>query len=157
MSTEVGRPITVVSPRTGEVLTLDAGTDQLAGLLADFSEHEAVVKESKRYVQDELLRRLDSAAQWTMHVEGGLKISAPSPAPAEEFDELALRESLLQLADDHVIAIEAVDRAVEPQVSYKARKAGVNALRKLGGRVAETVDAHARSAEHKRYVRVERS
>jgi hypothetical protein len=152
MSTEIA---TVISPRTGEVISLDAPDQDLGGFLNDVRDLESAIRESKRAVHDELLRRMDSAATWTVHVPG-LKLSGPSPAPTEEFDELELRTALLTLVDEGVISVEAVDRAIEPVVTYKARRAGINALRKLGGRVAETVTAHARSVEKTRYVKVER-
>lgn len=154
--TDLDRPITVVSPRTGEVLTLDASTEDLGGYLADIREHESLLREGKNLVGGELVRRMDEGACWTLHT-GGLKLSAPSPAPAIEYDELALRESLLQLADEGVISVEAVDRAVEPVVTYRARKSGINALQKLGGRVAAVIDAHANEVSKTRYVKVERA
>ena len=153
----IGTEITVVSPRTGEVLTLQSPTADLGAYLADVREHESLLRESKNYVQAEILRRMDANAEWTNHVEGGLKLTGSSPAPSEEFDELALRTSLLELADEGLITQEAVDKAVEPVVTYKARKAGINSLRKLGGRVADAISQHASEVQKTRYVRVERS
>ncbi len=156
MSTELDRPITVVSPRTGELLTLDAPDQDLGNYLLDVREHESLLREAKSIVQGELLRRFDQDRMWTRHVPG-LELKGSSPEPVEEYDELALRSALLELVEEGVLTVEAVDRAVEPVVTYKARKAGISALRKGGGRVAEIVDEHARLTEKKRYVTVSRA
>jgi hypothetical protein len=156
-STELGRPLTVVSPITGELIQLDADDATLAGYLADVREHESLLREAKTLVGSELLRRMDAAATWTIHLPNSVTITAPSPAPGEEFDELALRTALLELADEGVITPSAVDRAVEPVVTYKTHAVGIRALRKLGGRVAAVVDFHARPVEKRRYVTVDRS
>lgn len=153
MSTEIAR---VVHPVTGQVVDLDGPIDQLAQFLADARDIDAAVKDAKRAVTDEVLRRADADAAWTIHLPG-VKLSMPSPAPVEDWDELELREALLTLADEGVISVEAVDRAVEPVVTYKIRAAGVKALRKLGGRVAEAIDSRARETQRTRYVKVERS
>lgn len=157
MSTELDTPFTVVSPRTGEVLTLDAPLDDLGQWLDDVREVEGRIKDEKRAVQDELLRRFDKQALHTHHLAGGLKLSSPSPVPAVEYDALEMRTALLELVDADVLAIEAVDRAIEPITEYKPRKTGINALLKLGGRVAEIVREHTREIERARYVKVERS
>jgi len=146
----------IVSPRTGEALTLYSPTVDLAGLLADLKDYENGLKDTKRAISDELLRRLDANASWTEHLPG-LKLSAPSPAPVVAYDAPALRDALLDLVDESLLTVEAVDRAVEMIVSYKASAAGVKALVKLGGRVAETVAAHAASSERTRYVSVARA
>lgn len=155
-STELGQPITVVNPVTGEVLGLDRPNEDLVQLLADVREYEAMLREVKRIVQRELLVRLDRDGKWTLHLENGLKVSAPSPEPTEEFDELALRAALLELADEGVLTVEAVDRAIEPVVTYKAHKNGLNALRKLGGRVKAVIDAHASEVVKDRRITVGR-
>ena len=158
LSTDLTAPVTLTNPSTGEVLTLESPTGDLGRYLADVREMESYVKEAKNIVQQEILRRMDKDALYTVRVPGaGLKLSGSSPAPSEEFDELALREALLVLVDEDVVTIEAVDRAVEPVVTYKARMAGIKALRKLGGRVAEVIDGHSNTIFKTRYVRVERS
>jgi len=149
--------ITVINPATGELLTLNAATSDLGAYLADIREHEQLIREAKQLVTGELLARMDRDGLWTVHTEGGLTLKGGSPAPVVEYDELALRESLLELADQGVITVEAVDRAVEPVVSYKVRAVGVRALAKLGGRVADVIGSHARVVEKRRYVTVERS
>ena len=143
----------IVNPVTGEAFALDAPTDTLAQYLVAMKEVRRRVREEETIVQGEILRRLDHDGCWTVHTPHG-KVSAPSPAPVEEWDAGALHSALLELHDQGLLSIEAVNRAIEEEVTFKVRKAGVNALRKLGGRVRETVDAHARIAEPRRYVRV---
>ncbi len=154
---ELTRPVSVVSPITGEQLELDRPSTDLAQFLADVREAESLLREAKSLVGGELLRRLDQGACWTLHLDGGLTIKAPSPAPAEEFDELALRDDLAQLVEDGTITEAAAAAAVETVVTYKVRKAGITALRKLGGTIAATIDRHARPVEKPRYVSVSRT
>lgn len=147
----------IIISRTGDVVDLDAPTETLATFLADVREMEATFREAKQAVSAVILARLDQSASWTAHLPGGIKVSAPSPSPTVEYDELALRSALLELVDEGLITAEAVDRAVEPCVTYKARAAGVKALSKLGGRVAEVIDAHAREVDKRRTVSVTRA
>jgi hypothetical protein len=145
-----------VIPFTGEAVDLaSAGIDDLARLLADVKEYQSRLSEARSLLSREVLRRQDQAAKWTTPA-GGYVLKSASPAPGEEFDALALREDLLGLVDEGALSIQAVDAAVETIVTYKARKSGVNALRKLGGVVAQIVDRHARPVEKARYVSVVR-
>lgn len=157
MSTDLEPAARVISPRTGEVIEISAPTEALAGWLLDVREHEGALREAKRVVSEEVVSRLDAQARWTEHLPGGLKVSAPSPAPATEYDELALREALYVLVDEGVLSVEAVDRAIVPVVTYKASAAGIRALSKLGGRAQETIQAHSRTVEKRRTVSVGRS
>jgi hypothetical protein len=92
-----------------------------------------------------------------MPLENGLKITGQSPAPVEEWDGLELRTALLDLhARDH-IELAAVYAAVEAVTTWKVRKAGITALRKLGGEVAETVDRLCQRSERERRVSVSRT
>jgi hypothetical protein len=155
VSTEVDTQFTVVSPASGEVLTLAAPTGDLAGWLADVREWESNLREAKRIVQAEILARLDKQASWTTH-EAGLKISGDSPAPTEIWDGAELRTALLELVDEDLLSIEAVDAAVQTVVTYKPAKAGISKLRKLGGRVADVVDSLCQTVERERRVTVSR-
>jgi hypothetical protein len=151
--TQLGDPV-LVNPQTGEALDLTAPTEDLASWFAAVRELELQIRERKQRVTSELLRRMDRGAAWTVRV-GQFKLTAPSPAPVEEWDGVELRAALLELVDDGTLDIAAVDAAVETVITYKPRKAGITALRKLGGRVAETVNGLAREAEKARYVKVE--
>jgi hypothetical protein len=158
MPSELDTPFTIVSPATGEVLTLESSTDDLAEWLLDVRDWEAQAQAAKRVVSGELLSRLDKTASWTQHFpERGIKISGDSPAPSEQWDGAELREFLLELVDDEVITIEAVDAVVETVISYKVKKAGINSLRKLGGRAGEVVDALCREQERDRRITVTRA
>lgn len=157
MSTEVGQPITVVSPRTGEVIALDAPTGELGQWLADVREAESMLKEAKNLVQRELVRRMDKEAKWTQHVPGGLKLSAPSPKPEEIWDGVDLRGALMEFVDCGVLAIEAVDAAVEQKIEYDVHKRGLNSLRNLGGEVGAAIEKLKTESEKQRYVSVGRS
>ena len=149
---------TIVHPLTGEAFALPDLTDALlARLLEDVKEYEWRLRNVKRAVSDEALRRMDRTASWTLHAGEGFTLKGASPAPVEQFDVVALRTDLAQLVADGLISDEAMNNAVEEIVDYKARKRGIDALRKLGGIVAETVNRHASNVEKQRYVSVERS
>jgi hypothetical protein len=151
----MSQELTVI-PFTGEAVDLaTAEIGDLAKLLADVKDYQSRLSEAKSLLSQEVLRRQDQAAKWTTPA-GGYVLKGSSPAPVEEFDALALREDLLGLVDEDALSIEAVDAAVETVVTYKARKSGVNALRKLGGVVSQIVDRHARPIEKARYVSIVR-
>jgi hypothetical protein len=156
MSTELEQVPEFANPVTGEVLTLAAPTEDLARFLADLRDLESRFREAKGIVTREITARLDRQAKWTLHLPGGLKIRGQSPAPVEEWDGLELRSALLELVDEGVVDIEAVDAAVETVVTYKPLKRGINSLRKLGGRVGAVVEAHRRESEPERRVSVSR-
>jgi hypothetical protein len=146
----------LVNPATGEPLSLDSPSPELGRYLADLREFESVLREFKRLVSRELLSRMDREASWTLRADE-LKIVGQSPAPSEEWDGAELRQALLEHVDAGRLSVEAVDAAVETIISYKTRKAGITALRKLGGPIAETVNGLARTAERERRVTVSRN
>ena len=67
-----GEPVFAVVPITGEQLALrDLEDVELAGLLDDVREFEqARLRVYKRQLQDELLRRFDQRACWTIRADG---------------------------------------------------------------------------------------
>lgn len=162
MSVDLDRVQRFVNPTTGEALTLASPDEDLARYLADVRDLEWQLRDTKRHVSKELLRRMDLAASngakgaWTVHAPGGLKITGASPAPVETWNELELREELLRLVDEGLLGAAAVDAAVEPVVTYKVHKSGIRTLRALGGRVAETVNRLCREEEKERRVTVTR-
>jgi hypothetical protein len=146
----------LIHPLTGETLSLvHAGEDQLAQLLDSVKDYESRLREAKSLLSQEILRRQDQSACWTTRA-GGFVLKGSSPAPSEEFDALALREDLLGLVDEGALHIQAVDAAVETVISYRARKGGINQLRKLGGVVAQIIDRHATPVIKSRYISVSR-
>lgn len=143
----------IVNPQTGEEITPNSPPEDIGQLLVALKEHGEALNAVKRDVSRWFIDHLDRQACWSLSVPG-FKLSAPSPQPVEEFDGPALREALLDLVDEGVLSIEAVDKAVETVVTYEPRRRGIGALRKRGGRVAAVVDAHAREVEKNRYVSV---
>lgn len=156
------RPIQIINPQSGELLTLDSPTDDLGRYLAAAREHKACVQEAINAVSREILRRQDQAAAagesspWTTRIGGGLKLVGSSPAAIEEWDGADLKAQLLTLVDEGLLSPAAVDAAVETIVTFKVKKTGVNALRKLGGRVKELIDQLATEREPDRRITVSR-
>lgn len=153
---ELARAFKFINPVTGEQLNLGAPDQDLASYLSDIRELESRIKEEKALVNCELLARLDKQRKWTLPLENGLKLSAPSDAPSEEWDGEGLYQALCELADEELISTAAVDAAVEMEQVYKVKRAGIVALRK-NARLAETVNRFCTPAERQRYVRVSRS
>jgi hypothetical protein len=149
-------PVPVVPhPVTGEALSLDAPTADLARALDELKELESRIDEVRAVIGEEVIRRLDSKARWTAH-EGGFKLTAPSPAPKAEWDGPALALALVELRGLDLIDYEAAEAALETVVSYKPKAAGLNRLLKLGGEVAERVGACRVMVEPVRRVSVKR-
>ena len=150
------RPDLFVHPLTGEAVSLAEMTnDWLGGVLDDLRDHESRLREVKGDITTEVLRRMDQHAKWS--VDAGIyQLKSSSPEPVEEWDALELREALLRLVDRGELAISAVDAAIEPVVTYKIRKAGITALRKLGGEVREIVNSRVKESAKRRYVTVTR-
>jgi hypothetical protein len=153
---QVGERIQLADPDTGELVDLGNATeDQLARALDAIADHYREIASWKRMVSDEVLRRMDSFASWTIHA-GGLKLTAPSPAPQIAYDEPALREALETLADAGRFDHQAVERAVERVVTFKVHAAALKALAKLGDDVAMAIAGHATTLDKTRTVRVSR-
>lgn len=149
------KPIQVLNPITGEVLTLDSSTAALGQALGDIREFKSLLDETVRAISGELHARMDQEALYTVHTPG-LELRGQSPAPVESWDGVELRTALLELSDAGTLSIDAVDRAVETVVTYKARKAGIVALRKLGGEVEQTIDSLCQRSERERRITVVR-
>jgi hypothetical protein len=147
-------PLAIVDPDSGEALALrDASLGALARWRRRVREVEQLLGEAKRIADDEVLRRMDERAEWTLR-EDGLALSAPSPNAAkgvEWTDVRALREELAFLG----VAREAIDRAFEPVTEYRPRARGIDRLRKLNrADVDEVLDRHASEVERPRRVSV---
>lgn len=156
MSTQVAPVANFANPVTGEVLTLDSPDVDLGRYLSDLREFESVLREHKSMVNRELLARLDKRRSWTSHLPG-MKLSAPSPKPDESWDGAELHARLLEFVDRDELDIEAVNAAVAIVTRYEPRKAGINALRKGGGPVADVVNELCVESERNRYISVVRS
>lgn len=160
MSTDLEHAQQIVNPKTGEALTLDSDTADLARYLDDIRELTSVLREADRFVSREIIRRMDAGAVgWTLHVPG-FKVSAPSPQRKEEWDGADLYAALMQLVDQRLLTVEAVNAVVEQNIEFKVKKAGINTLRKLGDDhpAVEVIDRLAVFSEPDRNrVKVDRS
>jgi hypothetical protein len=145
----------VPHPVTGEVLQLDAPTADLAQALDELKELTSRIREVRERIDEELLRRMDAKARWTVR-EGGFKVTAPSPAPRAEWDGAELSVVLAELRGLDLIDYDAAQAALETEVTYKPKARGLNALLKLGGEVAERVGACRSEVEPTRRVTVKR-
>lgn len=156
--TEIAQRELAVNLVTGVAIDVaDASTEDLGRFLDESRDFKRRMQEQENIATREVLRRQDREAKWTTPAGSYvLKGSSPAAAHVEEFDELALRTDLLDLVDAGELSIEAVDAAVEIVITYRARKAGINALRRLGGEVAAIVNRHATHSEKNRYIKVER-
>ena len=150
-------PRFVIHPATGEKLELDAPDGALAAALDGLRTLEGNLRDVKSAIGGELISRMDASAAWTRHIPGVGKITAPSPKPTIEYDGPALREALLELADQGLITQGAVDAAVETVVTYEPRARGITALLRLGGSVAAVVAAFGTETQRTRYVSVKRA
>lgn len=156
MSTELEQATQLVNLKTGEQLSLDSPTEDLARYVDDMRVLKSEIQEVVNIVGRTLLTRLDFRGKSSLHA-GAWKLSAPSPKPEEVWDGALLRAELMSFVDAGVLSIEAVDDAVEQIITFKVKKAGVNSLRNLGGEIAATVEGLKGSKEKTRYVKVERA
>lgn len=143
----------VVIPSTGEALSLTQPTDDLAAAVDFCRDLKRQADTAIRTIGEELLRRQDKAASWTTHTEH-FEIVGQSPAPDTEWDVDALRATLTDMVEAEEIADEAFDNALEPVVTWKVRKRGLDAIRKLNDDVRERIDACGRAVERQRRVAV---
>jgi hypothetical protein len=142
-------------PVTGECIDL-AGPDQdLAGALDRIRQLETELRSVKRAVSDELLARMDQAASWTIHA-GDLTLTGQSP-DRTEYDGARLAQTVDTLVAGGHITSEAAHAAVESEVTWKVKKAGVNKLLKLGGVVAESVSVCAAPDDRPRRITVKKT
>jgi len=143
MSLDV-RPQYAVNPTTGEALALsEEPTDTLAKLRDEIRDARDALNTWANQLDAELTARLDHEARRSASVGGySIKVTAPT---VRETDEAALRAALIELWEEGLISLAAVDAAVEIVEVPKARRAGLNALhRHADPRVREVVAAHDR-------------
>lgn len=147
--------LTIVDPGTGEAVALtDAGDDALARWRSTVRDLEDLLKEAKRIVDGEVLRRMDAAGEWTLRA-GGYTIKAPSPAAGKETEWEDVERLRARLALEAGLAQDLVDAAFEPVTEFKARAAGIGRLRKLAREdVAAILADHERTKDKTRRVSV---
>ena len=136
----------VINPATGEVLSLSEPTEVLGGWLLEVREQEQRLRAEKLAVARELISRMDSEASYTVRV-GQFELKGDGPETPTEYEALELRTALQEFVDGGVITPEALDRAVEPVTTFRARAAGLNALKRLPGSIGEGIDRHSHPKE----------
>ena len=146
-------PTSLVDPRTGEVLALaKAPTDRLAAFLLHARDLEGELRAAKAAVSREVHRRMDAEASWTARV-GDYQLTGQSPDRID-YDPDALEAALRRLSQEGAIAESAASAALSRVEILKPRRAGIKALLKLGGTVAEALSACERPVERERTVSV---
>lgn len=155
---ETADHVRLFDPATGEELDLSLCSDAtLANLRDMIRDAEDEQRQAKRQIDAEVLARMDRNAKWTIKTEGGLELTAPSPASKSEYDAGALHAALMAFVDDGLLSVEAVDAAVEQVLTYKPRVRGIEALRKRGGAIADVIAEHETQVEPTRRVTVKRA
>jgi hypothetical protein len=141
-----------------------AETDALAAFV-DHADHFArLTKEAREIVSDELVHRMDKRGKWTLHT-GDLTVKSSSPAAGtERYDDERLADALATLVEEDVIDAEAARAAIErihppaPEPYWRQKPAGIQSLKKLGGRAAEAVlSAAVPTTPPRRSVKVSRT
>lgn len=158
MDAEVDRPLPLPpNPITGEVLDLRTAADvDLASWLDAVRGMEQAQRAAKKVVQDELLRRMDRNASYTIR-EGDFQITGDSPKPQVHYDVEPLAADLDELVRGGLLTEEARARVIVETVERKVSQREVNKLLNLGGPVAEAVERHRTEAPRDRRVRVKRA
>lgn len=125
----------IANPMTGEALELTASEEDLAAAIDAAKEMEGRLREFKSAISDELLRRMDHEAKWTIR-PGRYKVEGSAP-PAPDYDAEKLLPVLTRLVREKLITPGAAHDALErPKAPLKVKRRGINALLKLGGEVA---------------------
>lgn len=126
------RPTDVVDVTSGELISLDAPSDDLIALRVRLKELAAQLRGVNAAIDDEIRRRMDQDARWTISVPGVGKASAPSPAPGLDVpDPAALNKVLQGMLDREEITAAAKYAAIEPKpIEYTVKTAGIKALMK---------------------------
>lgn len=142
----------VLIPGSGELVSLDDATDQLAGHRLWLKEMAEAMRDAARVLDDELLRRADKAVTYTYR-GSGLEVTMDGP-DRKVYDAEPLRAELVALAEQGVIDDTAVEKAIKVETTYKAMASGIKALKKLGGAVVEAIERHESENPRPRQVRV---
>lgn len=143
----------VVNPVTGELIDFDADNHELASKHSDIRMVEVMLREAREEIGREFIRRMDHDAKYTIHADG-YKITAPSPAPGIEYDTDELAAVLVDLVSAGVVSEDAARRALKEEVRLIPQTAGIKALLKLGGEVAEKIRTCGREVDKPRRVRI---
>lgn len=140
-----------VNTVTGHIVNLDGPTAELGRAIRDTQELKQRLDAFRTELSIELLQRMDRAAKWT-HEEDGVKVSSSSPNQMT-YDPVQLASTLTTLVSSGAIDEEAAHGCIE--MVPKVKKAGINAVLKLGGKIEEAVKACATPSTRPRAVKVE--
>ena len=128
--------LTVVDPKTAEIVAVrTASVDTLAELIGNVKELEAGLRAMKRVVNAELHRRMDEGRHWTIDGKRW-RVTSTSPEPTTRYDadrlDAILRAWVRQAPDAEAEGMResARQRAIEVEVTRKARIGAVNAILK---------------------------
>lgn len=130
--TEPTRPETtaltapIVHPATGELVALDAPTDQLATWLDSFRDLDGASRTAKTALTDELARRLDHEGRASASV-GEWKLAVTSPS-AVKYDADRVYGILKAAADAGEISHAAAEAACPPIGKRKTAKRELDRL-----------------------------
>lgn len=137
---EAEQSVSLIHPQTGEILDLAAAENaQIASWIESVKEWEVNARGAKQLASEEIHRRMDRAACWTLR-DGDYEIKGQSPDRTEYLID-SLQVALRNLIAEGLITEEAAQAAVKREVTYKPAKRGINALLKIGGEVAEAIRA----------------
>lgn len=139
---------------------LDGPLSDLAAWTVEAEHARRIIDEARSLVGERIIDHLDRRASWTVR-EGDLEVKAASPnAGTTAYDPQALYDTLRWLTDEDEITYEAWSAAVDwenPEPYLKVRQAGVNALLKRGGKIAEAINrCRVETAPPKRTAKVKR-
>lgn len=124
----------------------EADDEQLAAFTDNAKHLTSLAREAAGIVSDELVQRMDRKGRWTLHLGEFTARSSSPTAGTTAYDSDALAVALDELCDEGLIDREGAEAALEwvvpspPEPYWKQKAAGISALLKLGGRVAEAIE-----------------
>lgn len=147
--------LSIIDPGSGEAVVLaDADAAAIARWRSTVRELEELLREAKKLVDSEVLKRMDAAGEWTLRA-GGMKLTAPSPAAGRETEWTDIEQLRDALALEAGVSRELIDAAFEPVTEFKPRAAGIGRLRKLAREdINALLDRHATTVDKARRVSV---
>lgn len=127
---------------SGEIVTMREASDEALGRwFAAYRRAQDLLREAKRELDAEFVRRADFNATSHLDINGVGRITVTGPKPEEVWDTDKLQGVLKGLVAAGEISSEAAYAALERVVTWKPKVQGLNNLRKLGGYVQQSIDA----------------
>lgn len=108
----------------GELLDIrESSTERLARAVTDLNDVRDRLRDVEAAVSEEILRRLDQRAEWTIRVDDDdtrYEIKAPSPAAGtESYPERDLEAALGKLISDGVISAAGAEQALRRMLAVE--------------------------------------